>query len=153
MGEGFKQNYQVTIGADFAVKRITDGDELYLFQIWDLSAQVAFKSIRNIYYKHTNGVILTYDLTSIQSYENLHLWIKEFTASTNTTNVPGIIVGNKVDLQSDLDFTKSDIIADPFTVFKRYLGTTPQFYKTSALDGTNVDRMFNALIKLLIDTM
>ncbi len=38
LGEGFKQNYMATIGADFAIKKLNEeGNDI--IQIWDLAGQ------------------------------------------------------------------------------------------------------------------
>ncbi|RDE17046.1 MAG: hypothetical protein C4K48_00480, partial [Candidatus Thorarchaeota archaeon] len=48
MGEGFRANYMITIGADFAVKKMQlHGGHDVSIQIWDLAGQEHFKSVRS----------------------------------------------------------------------------------------------------------
>ena len=57
LGEGFKQSYAMTIGADFAVKRVTIDNQEFISQIWDLAGQVRFSSVREVYYRGAAGAL------------------------------------------------------------------------------------------------
>ena len=50
LGEGFQASYMMTIGADFAVKRVDIGGKTITFQIWDLAGQPRFQMVRELYY-------------------------------------------------------------------------------------------------------
>jgi len=45
-------------------------------QIWDTAGQERFRNITQTYYKGAHGVILTYDCTSVESFENTKNWLK-----------------------------------------------------------------------------
>ena len=58
MGEGFRANYMITIGADFAVKKMSlEGGHDVSIQIWDLAGQEHFKNVRSTFYKGAQGAL------------------------------------------------------------------------------------------------
>jgi len=57
------------------------------------------------YYRNVHAVLFVYDVTNLQSFENLTYWIEEYNKnceSTDSKNIPRILVGNKCDLESDV---------------------------------------------------
>jgi GTPase SAR1 family protein len=46
-------------------------------QIWDTAGQERFKSIVTSYYRNSVGIVLVYDVTNRESYENLTNWFSE----------------------------------------------------------------------------
>ena len=63
LGEGFKDGYSMTIGADFAVKRLRIDDQDFVAQIWDLAGQQRFSAVREVYYRGTSGCLLVFDIS------------------------------------------------------------------------------------------
>ena len=45
--------------------------------IWDTAGQERFRSMANMYYREAAGAIVTFDLTSTESYEGAMSWIRE----------------------------------------------------------------------------
>ena len=78
MGEGFRANYMITIGADFAVKKMTlEGGHDVSIQIWDLAGQEHFKSMRSTFYKGAQGALAVYSTVERKSFDNLMNWVDE----------------------------------------------------------------------------
>ena len=67
LGKGFSQNYMVTLGADFAIKRIKNS----AIQIWDLAGQAVYKHVRDGYYQGAQGIILVFDVIQPETFERL----------------------------------------------------------------------------------
>jgi len=44
---------------------------------WDTAGQERFRTITNSYYRNANGIIIVYDLTDRQSFENVVNWYEE----------------------------------------------------------------------------
>ena len=63
-----------TIGADFSKKEILIDNTVVTLQIWDTAGQESFQSITKIFYRGAHAVLLTYDLTSMDSFMNLNHW-------------------------------------------------------------------------------
>lgn len=65
-------------------------------QIWDTAGQERFKTITQTYYRGSMGILLTYSISDIISFENVSVWYKQIrTHATPETIV--ILVGNKSD--------------------------------------------------------
>ena len=55
MGETFKAQYIMTIGADFSAKVIELGGRRVKFVIWDLAGQPHFREVRADFYRGASG--------------------------------------------------------------------------------------------------
>lgn len=102
-------------------------------QLWDLSGQDTFRTIRKKYYLYARGGIMVFDLTRPSTLEKLEKWQEDFTQRVG--NVPLMLFGNKCDLQEDIAIKKED-----GENFARKFNAN--YYETSALDGTGVESGF-----------
>ena len=66
-----------TIGVDFKIKTIEVDGKTIKLQIWDTAGQESFQSITKIFYRGAHAVLLTYDLTNMNTFNNLLKWLKE----------------------------------------------------------------------------
>ena len=57
---------------------------------WDLSGHEEFFEIRNEFFKDTQGILLVYDASSRESFEDLDKWLAE--AAKYGANPKGIIL-------------------------------------------------------------
>ena len=46
-------------------------------QIWDTAGQERFRTITQSYYRSANGVIIAYDITKMESFNNLNRWLED----------------------------------------------------------------------------
>ncbi|MFX1539118.1 MAG: Rab family GTPase, partial [Promethearchaeota archaeon] len=74
--------YKPTIGVDIGRKNFTINHMSITFQIWDLSGQESFHSIRKQFYSRTNGAILIFDVSRRETYQNIPRWIDELLEQT-----------------------------------------------------------------------
>ncbi|MDH5646199.1 MAG: GTP-binding protein [Candidatus Heimdallarchaeota archaeon] len=148
LGENFKDDYSMTIGADFAVKRVEmDGMEI-VAQIWDLAGQPRFKTIREVYYPGTAGVLLVFDLTNPYTFEQVLNWLQEMLESNQNKIVPMILIGNKSDLRDQLNGIMSkEVGLDYARKLSEWSGYEVPYVETSALSGFNVDEAFVTLLR------
>ena len=81
LGKGLKTSYIETIGADFSTKTVlveTKKNSIPItFQIWDLAGQPKFEKIRQLFYEGSQGIIFVFDLSRLDSLENIKLWGSE----------------------------------------------------------------------------
>ena len=77
LGEGFRESYSMTIGADFAARRLNLEGWDITSNIWDLAGQQRFKKLRETYYRGVSGALLVYDITRPETLEALPQWIEE----------------------------------------------------------------------------
>ena len=137
----FQDAHLSTIGLDYRVKTMTLKNKKNIkLQIWDTAGQDRFRAITKNYYKGANGIILIYDVTNLQTYENVKNWITQIREETNP-NVVIYLAGNKIDIPGEERAVKTEEgkkIADEYKL---------QFKETSAKDGINVNEVFQELVE------
>ena len=87
-----------TTGPEFRTKVIQVRSESVKMQIWDTSGHEAFKSLTKSYYKSSAGVMIIYDITNRESFNNVQSWLEEIREHANP-KFTGILVANKNDLE------------------------------------------------------
>ena len=139
--KSFQDAHLSTIGLDYRLKTMTlkSGKNIKL-QIWDTAGQDRFRAITKNYYKGANGIILIYDVTNVQTFENVKNWISQIKEEANP-NVVIYLAGNKIDIPQEERAVKTEEgkeIADEYKL---------QFKETSAKDGINVNEVFQELVE------
>lgn len=72
----FVSDIKTTIGIDFEYKNVLHRGKTIRMELWDTSGQDVFKSIPLTRFKRCNGLIFVYDLTSLESFNELETyWI------------------------------------------------------------------------------
>lgn len=93
-----------TVGVDLRIKVLENfvvGKRIKL-TIWDTAGQERFRSLTSSYYRGTQGVILVYDVTNRESFNNLkETWLKELAVYADLDDLILMVVGNKIDLEED----------------------------------------------------
>ena len=69
--------YPSLIGIDFKIKKINVEDKRVKLQVWDTAGQERFRTITQTYYKGAMGIILVYDSTDQQTFNNISNWLKQ----------------------------------------------------------------------------
>jgi Ras-related protein Rab-1A len=113
-----------------------DGKTIKL-QIWDTAGQERFRTITSSYYRGAHGIIVVYDVTDMESFNNVKQWLHEIDRYA-CENVNKLLVGNKCDLEAKR--------AVPTQMAQEYadgLGIT--FIETSAKTSVNVEDAFNTM--------
>ena len=67
--------------------------------IKDTAGQERFRTITSSYYRGAHGIIVVYDCTDLDSFNNVKQWLNEIDRYASE-NVQKLLVGNKVDLVS-----------------------------------------------------
>ena len=66
---------------------------------WDTAGQERFRTITSSYYRGAHGIIIVYDITDRESFDNVKQWLNEIDRYA-CENVNKLLVGNKSDLES-----------------------------------------------------
>eukprot|EP00798_Chlamydomonas_sp_ICE-L_P029178 gene29178-32401_t len=150
----YTESYISTIGVDFKIRTVDLDGKVIKLQIWDTAGQERFRTItitacrlmpppppplewdtagqerfRTItssYYRGAHGIIVVYDVTDQESFNNVKQWLNEIDRYANE-NVNKLLVGNKCDL------TSKKALADEIGI---------PFLETSAKNSTNVEQAF-----------
>ena len=115
-------------------------DKIVKVQVWDTAGQERYRSITNAYYRGAEGILIVFDLTQKESFENIENWINEVTVYTGK-DVIMICLGNKSDLKKGID---KNLIDD----FQKKTGL--EIINVSAKTGDGVEEAFKYIIELLI---
>ncbi|CAO3573474.1 unnamed protein product [Mortierella alpina] len=134
-----------TIGVDFKVKVIDVEGKKYKLTIWDTAGQERFRTLTSSYYRGAQGVILVYDVSSRDSFNDLQTWFNELDTYCSSKEVVRMIVGNKVDKESSREVSKQE-----GQEFARKLQTL--FVECSAKTKLGVQQAFDELVQQIIDT-
>ena len=111
-------------------------------QIWDTAGQERFKNITASYYRGGNGILVLYDITDRESFNNLNSWLIEIEKSANK-NVYKILIGNKCDLEEKraVTYQEGKDFAD---------SNGMKFIETSAKTCQQVNEAFETLTQEII---
>lgn len=130
----YTESYISTIGVDFKIRTIELDGKVIKLQIWDTAGQERFRTITSSYYRGAHGIIVVYDVTDIESFNNVKQWMNEIDRYA-VENVCKLLVGNKCDLTSkrQVEYDTAKDYADKLEI---------QFLETSAKVATNVEKAF-----------
>jgi len=144
VNQRFTQQYRATVGADFMAKEVMIDDRMVTLQIWDTAGQERFQSLGGAFYRGADCCVIVYDITNAKSFESLDTWRDEFLlqgAPKDPENFPFVLLGNKVDRDSD----RKVPTAKAQTWCKNH-GDIPLF-EVSAKGNTMVDDAFQVIAK------
>ena len=148
LGEGFTKGYSMTIGADFAVKKVYIEGVEYTLQIWDLAGQQRFSAVREVYYRGTSGSLLVFDITRPETYEAIPNWLHELIRNNKNRIVPMVLIGNKADIRDTNPYSVPREYAEQYAEsLAKWSGFEVPYIETSAKTGENVESAFETLAK------
>jgi Ras-related protein Rab-11A len=98
----FNMESKSTIGVEFAsifesVESSKGSNDIVKVQIWDTAGQERYRAITSAYYRGAVGILIIYDITKYDSFENVSTWLKEVRDHV-AQNAFIALVGNKIDL-------------------------------------------------------
>ncbi|KAF3792222.1 GTP-binding protein [Nymphaea thermarum] len=127
--DSYLESYISTIGVDF----------------WDTAGQERFRTITSSYYRGAHGIIVVYDVTDQESFNNVKQWLNEIDRYASD-NVNKLLVGNKTDLtaQKVVSYETAKAFADELGI---------PFLETSAKNATNVEQAFMAMAAAIKNRM
>eukprot|EP00483_Globobulimina_turgida_P007043 UN07057 len=88
----YDEFFTATVGIDYASKMLQI--------VWDTAGQERFRSLTASYYKGAHAVLIVYDITNRESFENVSQWLDEL-RSFAQASVLIFVVGTKIDLETE----------------------------------------------------
>ena len=119
-----------------------DGKSIRL-KIWDTSGLGIYWNTNSSYYKGAQGIMLVYDITDLESFEDLNKCFYELEKNA-PKNAYKILVGNKCDLESERKVTVKQ--GEDFAVHYDM-----NFIETSSKESINVSEAFINMTRDIIN--
>ncbi|XP_053563757.1 ras-related protein Rab-20 [Bombina bombina] len=163
-----------TVGGAFYLKQWGP----YNISIWDTAGREQFHGLGSMYCRSASAVILTYDVTNMQSLMELE---DRFLSLTDTASDDCLfaVVGNKIDLTGDyvlesekegerprgsrasIKVRKQVNLEDAIALYKRIIkykmidekdvpAAEKMCFETSAMTGYNVDTLFEEVFNMVV---
>ncbi|GAA5808054.1 GTP-binding protein of the rab [Mucor flavus] len=141
----YTESYISTIGVDFKIRTIELDGKVCKLQIWDTAGQERFRTITSSYYRGAHGIIVVYDVTDNESFENVKEWLREIERYASD-GVNRLLVGNKSDLTDKRQVTLSNSKkwADSVNI---------PILETSAKNSSNVEQAFLTMARQIKEKM
>ena len=136
--------YLSTIGIDFQIKNLVINKKNIRLQIWDTAGQERYRNIAKNYFQSSDGFIIVYDISDIESFEKLDYWIEQIKTNSQE-NIKMILFGNKCDLIDDRQIKKEE--GEEYAKTKKI-----KFFEVSAKDGTNVNEAFEYFVNDILNS-
>lgn len=141
----FEFNYLLTVGLDPSNRRIEVDGTLVNLVIFDVAGQKRFQTLRDVFFRKANGVLLVFDLTRPETLDELYEWKQQIDDRLGKDRIPAILIGNKSDLEDmikiDYGHLEDNVIPD-FSPIK--------YLETSAYQDENIRELFLYLTKEIL---
>jgi small GTP-binding protein len=134
---------QVTVDQEVKFKTCSALGETFKVQLIDTAGQERFRTVTSSYYRGAHGIMLTFDLTSKESFEDLQEWLAEVERYT-VGGLVKLLVGTKSDLADKRAVTEEEAKA-----YAKKLGVS--YVETSSKDGKNVQEAFDTLLTQIVE--
>lgn len=138
----FDDNMRMTVGANFASKKVTIGDTQLTIMLWDLGGQPRFHDVVQDYFKGTKFGIAVYDVNRLYTLERLEEWIHRLREVAPDCDL--LIVGNKTDERT----SNGGVTIEEGLAFASKFGA--DCIEVSAKTGQGVNEIFDTAARTLM---
>lgn len=106
----FCEDYDATIEDSYRKTIQVDG-KIEQLEIVDTAGQEEFFSLIDGWIRDSDGIILVYDVTNPQSFDELSYFYERIVQCKDTEDVPLVIVGNKCDLEPKVSQLQAEMLS------------------------------------------
>ncbi len=138
----FVEKYDPTIEDSYRKQLEVDGVQCAL-EILDTAGVDTFSSMRDLYYREADGVLLVYSIVSEASFKDVMEMYEALQRCRCENMPPMILVGNKSDLE-DMRMVARQ------TGYDKAMNIGAAFCETSAKTGENVNEVFVQLVRAVL---
>ncbi|PHJ22019.1 ras-associated protein rap1 isoform 1 family protein [Cystoisospora suis] len=142
-----------TIGLDYGVKIVDVGGATARVNFFDFSGRPEFAEVRKAFYDNTDGVLLVFDFSRRETFEELEVWLAEAKASGLQVGLAEerngkTIAASRLDLPVALLANKADVAyreisSEEASAFASSQGM--MYFEVSANNGLNIAESLEAL--------
>ena len=130
-----------TMGVFCSNKLVKENNKLLRVDLWDTAGQEQYRSLGRHFYKDSYVIILVYDITNRESFENLKIiWYKDLLKYNEKYTILAV-VGNKNDL-----YEIEKVSEDEGRNYAKEINAI--FMLVSAKNGDNINNLFNDIVNL-----
>ena len=140
----FDEEMKMTIGVNFASKKMVVDNTNVTLMLWDLGGQPRFRDVVSDYFRGTRIAIAVYDATRLFSLQRLTDWIERL--KENAPDCEIIFVGNKIDERENGGGVTPEDCAEMAEKYGSAL-----CMEVSAKTGEGVAEMFEAATKMILE--
>lgn len=146
---------QSTIGVDIKTRLINIDNQFFNCTFWDTAGQERYRNaLIPSLYKNCNGIILTYDITNWESFQDcFQIWLIESLKYIPTDQLRRCriyLIGNKIDLYPKRQVTHQDILKSIYQVEKRLNVKIHGNFEVTCKWGEIINNIINSIIVDLI---
>ena len=135
----FVETFISTIGIDRKTKIIKYKNLIYNVNISDTAGQERFRSLPLRYFKNAEGILLLYDVSSVESFKNIERWVDDMKSNEKYFSQVIYVIGNKIDIKErEVSYEEGEDLA-------KQLGF--KYYEMSCKINMNIFEIFSRLIK------
>ena len=118
--------------------KMKDGKEMKII-IWDTAGQDRFHSIATSTIKNSQGIVVSFDVSSKKTFESVPSWLEDI--KSNNNKIPIILFGNKCDLMEkrEVEEEEAEEFANKINLW---------YLETSAKENINIKEGFEKIIEL-----
>lgn len=99
--EPFIECRSSTIGSDIRSVTLTVDEQRVKLLAWDTAGQEKFRTLTSSFYRGAHLVLLCFDITNYESFQQTRYWFGELATSFSTSpNVVKLLIGTKLDKES-----------------------------------------------------
>jgi len=137
----FNTSYLATVGLDNFTKDEVIDNKTVRIKIWDTAGQEKFQSLTKGFFRNAQGIMVVYDVTNVETYENLKYWTQSIKThmGSDIDKISVIVIGNKID-SNEREVNKQEA-----EIYCSELGYP--YFETSAKTGENVNKTIKYLVK------
>jgi len=139
----FEEDMKMTIGVNFASKKVNVDNSDATLMLWDMGGQPRFREVVGDYFRGARAAICVYDATRTFSMDRLNDWIGR--VKENAPDCKFFLVGNKIDERSN----GTGVSTEDGLVFAQQFDAT--MMEVSAKTGEGVTEMFESVTRMLLN--
>ena len=141
----FNASYLATVGLDNFTKDEIINNKIVRIKMWDTAGQERYKSLTKGFFRNAQGIMVVYDVTNSETFENLKYWINSIKTHMDSEidKIQVIIIGNKIDAEErEIKYEEADLFCKKHNY---------PYFETSAKTGKNINETINFLVNEVIN--